>query len=184
MSDEEKYTVRSVLNDPSEETERVMRRKKPQKTPLEQAKKWATDYLKRPHSEKELRDKLREKGASEEDIETVTALCVDYGFVDDREYAGMIARHYAAMGYGAGRVRQELRKRGVPEPLWPDAFAEMPEANDTIDRLLRQKLRGRDASDRKERDKAAAFLYRRGFSWNDIHAALARYGADDDEYCE
>ena len=182
MSGEEKYTVRSVLNDPSEETERAMDGRKPQKTPLEQAKKWAADYLKRPHSEKELRTRLREKGVSEADIETVTALCIDYGFVNDAEYAGMIARHYAAMGCGPGRVRQELRRRGVPESLWEDALSELPEGTETIDRLLAQRLRGKDASDRKERDKAASFLYRKGYAWSDIRAALARYGADDDDY--
>lgn len=173
-----------MLNDPSEETERAMSRKKPRKTPLEQAKWWATEYLKRPHSEKELRAKLRDKGVSEADIETVTALCIDYGFVNDAEYAGMIARHYAAMGYGPGRVRQELRRRGVPEELWDAAMEELPEGTETIDRLLAQRLRGRDASDRKERDRAANALYRKGYSWSDIRSALARYGADDDEYCE
>ena len=184
MIGEDKYAVRSVLNDPAEETARAMGRKKPQKTPLEQAKKWATDYLKRPHSEKELRDKLREKGVSEADIETVTALCVDYGVVNDAEYAGMIARHYTAMGYGPGRIRQELKRRGVPPELWDAAFEELDEDTENIDRLLRQKLRGQDASDRKIRDRAASFLFRRGYSWNDIRAALARFGADDDEYCE
>lgn len=181
---DDKHFVRSVLNDPAEETERAMGRKKPAQTPLEQAKKWATDYLKRPHSEKELRDKLREKGASDEDIETVAALCVDYGFVNDAEYAGMIVRHYAAMGYGFGRIRQELKRRGVPEALWDEASEELPDGTETIDRLLRQKLRGKDVSDRRERDKAANFLFRRGFSWSDIRAALSRYGAEDDEYCE
>lgn len=178
---EDKYSVRSVLNDPAEETERAMGRKRPQRTPLEQAKKWANDYLKRPHSEKELRQKLREKGVSEADIETVTALCVDYGFVNDGEYAGMIVRHYSAMGYGPGRIRQELKRRGVPDELWDEALRELPESADAIDRLLAQRLRGKDASDRRERDKAANALYRKGYSWNDIRAALARYGADDYE---
>lgn len=179
----EKFTVRSVLNDPSEETERAMGRKKPPRTPLDQAKKWATEYLKRPHSEKELRDKLRDKGAAPEDIDTVCALCIDYGFVNDAEYAGMIVRHYAAMGYGPGRIRQEFKRRGVPPALWDAAMAEFPEGTDTIDRLLAQRLRGRDASDRKERDKAANALFRKGYSWGEIRAALARYGAEED-YCE
>lgn len=179
----DKYSVRSVLNDPSEENERAMGRKQPEKTPLEQAKKWANDYLKRPHSEKELRERLREKGASEPDIETVTALCLDYGFVNDAEYAGMIARHYANMGCGPGRVKQELRRRGIPESLWEAALEELPESTENIDRLLRQKLRAEDASDRKARDRAANFLFRRGYSWNEIRAALNRFGAEE-EYCE
>ncbi len=177
--DQFKFTVRSVMNDPAGELEPEKKRNKPQ-TPLEQAKKWATDYLKRPHSEKELRKKLAEKGCSEQDIDTVTALCVDYGFINDAEYAGMIARHYSAMGYGPGRVRTELNRRGVPKGLWDDALAEMPEDTDNIDRLLAAKLRGRDSKDRKERDKAAAALFRRGYSWDDIRAALNRYGADEE----
>ena len=109
-----KYTVRSVMNDPAGELEPP---KKAPQTPLERAKKLALEYLKRPHSEKELRDKLRQKGAAETDIETVTALCLDYGFVNDAEYAGMIVRRYAGMGYGPGRIRTELNRRGVPREL-------------------------------------------------------------------
>ena len=178
----EKYSVRSVLNDPSSETGQGSG-KKPKRTPLEQAKKWATDYLKRPHSENELRARLREKGAAEADIDTVCALCVDYGFVNDREYAGSIVRHYAAMGYGAGRVRQELRRRMVPEELWDEAMEQLPDGTETIDRLLARRLSGRDSGDRKERERAANALFRRGFPWEEIRAALARYGAEDDD-CE
>ena len=175
---EYKHTVRSVMNDPAGELEPP---KKTPQTPLDRAKKWALDYLKRPHSERELRDKLKEKGCAPEDIDTVTALCLDYGFVNDAEYAGMIVRHYAAMGYGPGRVRTELSRRGVPKELWDEALAELPEGTDTIDRLLAARLRGRDASDRKERDKAAAALFRRGFSWDEIRSAMRRYGANDEE---
>ncbi len=180
MDEQKKYTVRSVMNDPAGEMEPQKKRKKPD-DPLEQAKKWAVEYLKRPHSEKELRKKLAEKGCSQQDIDTVTALCLDYGFVNDAEYAGMICRHYAAMGYGPGRVRTELQRRGIPKDLWDDALAQMPRDTDTIDRLLAAKLRGRDPSDRKERDKAAAALFRKGYSWDDIRAALNRFGADTDE---
>ena len=175
---EYKHTVRSVMNDPAGELEPP---KKTPQSPLERAKKWAMDYLKRPHSEKELRDKLAQKGCSPEDIDTVAALCLDYGFVNDGEYAGMIARHYAAQGYGPGRVRTELRRRGVPPEYWDEALEELPGDTDAIDRLLAARLRGRDAADRKERDKAAAALFRRGFSWDEIRAAMRRYGAEDEE---
>ena len=181
--DGERYSVRSVLNDPTEEAERAMAKSR-RATPLEQTKKWAVDYLKRPHSEKEVRTKLREKGASEADIETVIALCLDYGFINDAEYAGMIVRHYAAGGYGPGRIRTELNRRGIPKELWDEALTEFPEGTETIDRLLAARLRGKDAYDRKERDKAANALFRKGYNWADIRAALARYGSDDDEYYE
>lgn len=171
---EEKYTVRSVLNDPAEETERAMGAAKAPAAPLDKAKKWAMDYLKRPHSEKELRDKLAQKGVAPADVETVVALCLDYGFLDDGEYAAMIVRHYAAGGYGPGRIRMELKKRGVPPECWADALEEFPEGHETIDRLLRSRLRGKDPEDRKERDKAANALFRKGYSWDDIRAAMER----------
>ena len=179
-ADRERFSVRSVRNDPAEETERDMGRKPSERTPLEQAKKWATDYLKRPHSEKEVRKKLREKGVSDADADTVVALCLDYGFINDAEYAGMIVRHYAAMGYGPGRIRTEFARRGIPKELWDDAMEEFPDDTETIDRLLAARLRGKDISDRKERDKAVNALFRKGYSWSDIRAALARYGAEDD----
>ena len=183
MSDNDRYAVRSVLNDPAEETERAMSRRKPALSSLDQAKNWAVEYLKRPHSEKEVRRKLRDRGCAEADIETVVALCIDYGFIDDGEYAGMIVRHYAAMGYGPGRVRTELDRRGIPRELWDGALAELPEDTAAIDRLLAARLRGKDASDRRERDKAANALFRKGYSWNDIRAALSRYGQDmEDTY--
>ncbi len=174
--EQQKYTVRSVMNDPAGELEPP---KKAPQSPLERAKKLALEYLKRPHSEKELRDKLRQKGVAEADIDTVTALCLDYGFVNDAEYAGMIARHYAAMGYGPGRVRTELNRRGVPRELWDDALAQLGQQDETIDRLLAARLRGKDPADRKERDKAAAALFRKGYGWDEIRAALRRNGFED-----
>ncbi len=47
----------------------------------------------------------------------------DLGAVDDAALCWGIARHYAAMGYGPGRVRQELQRRGCPRTCgttpWP-----------------------------------------------------------------
>ncbi len=174
-----RYAVRPASEEPASDGARPGREKQ-RLTPLEQAKKWAADYLARPHSEKEVRDKLREKGCAPEDIDTVCALCVDYGFIDDAEYAAMVVRHYAGRGYGPGRIRVELGRRGVGRELWDAALSELPEdGGETIDRLLAARLRGKDASDRRERDKAANALYRRGFSWDDIRAAMARYGREE-----
>ena len=150
-------------------------------TPLDQAKRWAAEYLKRPHSEKETRDRLREKNVAPHDIETVIALCLDYGFLNDADYAGMIVRHYAGRGYGPGRIRAELQRRGVPRALWAEALAGIGDQSDDIDRLLAMRMRGRDPADRKEREKAAAALVRRGWSWEEVRAALRRYGQSDDD---
>ena len=131
-------------------------------------------------SRRELADKLNRKGvapdAAEEAVEWLTSL----GAVDDAAYAGVIARHYAASGYGPGRVRQELQKRGVPRELWDDALAQLPDNADAIDRFLRKKLGGR-TPDRATLKKLSDALLRRGFSWSDIRPALNRLGEEIDE---
>ena len=171
------HTVRSVLNDSAGEVPAQKKKKTPD-DPLEAAKKYAVEYLKRPHSEKELRDKLTQKGCRPQDIEQAVALCTDYGFLNDADYAAMLVRHYGARGYGPGRIRQELYRRGVDKELWDDAFEELNDQEDTIDRMLASALRGRDVTDRKQRDKAANALFRRGFAWEEIRAAMARYTSE------
>lgn len=144
--------------------------------PLERTKKLAVDMLnRRALSEKELRDKLAAKDCAPEDIDAVAALCLDYGFLDDGQYACMLARYYGAKGYGPGRLRMELRRRGVAEEHWEAALDQLGCCDDTLDRLLAARLRGRDINDRKEIEKAGAALFRKGYSWDDIRAAVNRY---------
>ena len=128
----------------------------------------------RPMSRKELTDKLREKGESGEDAEAAADYLESVGYLDDARYAASLTRHYAQKGYGPGRVRQELYRRGVPKELWADALAELPEDAETIDALLERRLHGAEP-DRKELKRLTDMLARRGFSWGEIKSALQRY---------
>ena len=131
-------------------------------------------------SRKELADKLNRKGIAPDTAEEAVEWLTSLGAVDDAAYAGVIARHYAASGYGPGRVRQELQKRGVPRELWDDALSQLPDSADAIDRFLRKKLGGR-TPDRAMLKKLSDALLRRGFSWSDIRPALNRLGEEIDE---
>lgn len=131
-------------------------------------------------SKKEVQRRLTKKGATDQQAADTADWLENVGAVDDKAYAGVIARHYGALGYGAGRVRQELQHRGVPKDLWDDALAQLPPPAEAIDTLLRSKLRGA-APDKDQCRKLAAYLQRRGFSWNDIRPALNRLGQDIDE---
>ena len=133
----------------------------------------------RPMSAKELRDKLTEKGEEPTAAEAAVTWLCEQGFLDDARYAGMVVRHYAGKGYGAGRIRQELQRRGVPRELWDEALTELPESDDKLDRFIASRLK--DPSDRAQVQKVSAALYRRGFSWEEIRAALARFRADAGE---
>ena len=131
-------------------------------------------------SRKELTDKLSRKGIDPGTAVETADWLESLGAVDDAAYAGVIARHYAASGYGPGRVRQELQKRGVPRELWDDALSQLPDSADAIDRFLKKKLGGR-TPDRAALKKLSDALLRRGFSWSDIRPALNRLGEEIDE---
>jgi|GEM_PF-3034742 len=68
-------------------------------------------------SKKEVQRRLTKKGATEEQAADTADWLETLGAVDDEGYAGVIVRHYGAMGYGPGRVKQELHRRGVPREL-------------------------------------------------------------------
>ena len=130
-------------------------------------------------SEREMYDRLVEKGESEQNAAAAVAWLLDLHFLNDADYAAAVARHCAAKGYGERRVRDEFYKRKIPRELWDAAMEECPEEDDTLDRLLRARLRGADVSDRAALKRATDALARRGFGWDEIRAAVERYHADE-----
>lgn len=128
----------------------------------------------RPMSRGELADRLREKGESEEDVAEALDYLESLGYLDDGQYAAMVARHYSKKGYGPGRIRQELYKRRVPKELWQEALSELPVDSAAIDAIIDRRLHGAKP-DKKELKRLTDMLLRRGFSWGDVRKALESY---------
>ncbi len=144
------------------------------------AKNRALELLsRRPMSSRELRDKLVQKGESEERAEACVRWLRENRLLDDESYAADVARHCAAKGYGAGRIRQELFRRGVERELWDAALEEKPDNRDSLDRYIASHLR--DPKDRGQVRKVSAALYRRGWSWEEIRSALRRYSVETED---
>ena len=105
----------------------------------------------RPMSRKELVDKLtaRPRNREKEPLcgADTAGQAADWleglGYLNDKEYARMVAEHCAAKGYGSARAREELRRRGVPREHWDTALEGMDDPAEAIDAFLRKKLRGR-----------------------------------------
>ena len=133
----------------------------------------------RPMSEKELVDKLIRKGEDEEAARDCARWLREEGFLNDESYAAAVARHYAAKGYGPGRVRAELSRRGVDRELWDGTIEAMPENTEKLDRFIAARLT--DPEDREQIRKVSAALYRRGYSWEEIRSALGRFNAETEE---
>lgn len=125
-------------------------------------------------SRKEMTDRLVQKGESEEAAEDTADWLTAIGAVNDVEYASLIVRHYASRGYGKKRIVDELYRRGIDRELWDTALEALPETEDKVMRLLESKLGG-EKPDRAALKRATDALYRRGFSWEEIKTAVARY---------
>lgn len=147
------------------------------------ARERALEYLsRRPMSCAELKKKLIEKGEDEDVAEYCVGWLSEHGLIDDESYAAAVARHYAAKGYGPGRVRTELSRRGIARELWDGALDAMPENGDKLDRFISSRLH--DPDDRDEVRRVSQALFRRGYSWDEIRRALERHRAGADDFYE
>ena len=132
---------------------------------------------KRAMSRRDLERKLQNRGASETEARYAAEWMEAIGAINDADYAAVLARHCADLGYGPQRVREKLYEKGVPRELWDDALDTLPDSAGQIDAFLERKLRGR-VPDQREKKRLCDALLRRGFSWGDIRAAWSRLGAE------
>lgn len=127
-------------------------------------------------STKMLRDKLLEKGHEDMAADYAVAWLTERGLLSDETFADSVVRTYQARGCGPMRIRQELTRRGVSRETADAALEGFSADQAQLTALLDKRLKG-NLSDRKEIDKAVAFLQRRGFAWQDIRDALTAYEA-------
>jgi regulatory protein len=134
----------------------------------------------RPISEGELKTKLVMKGESPEHAAAAAERLVNAGAVDDAACAESIVRRCAAKGYGPAEVKRRLASAKIPRELWDEAMEGLGDQSETLDRLLRARIR---TGDRQELSRAGEYLARRGFGWDDIRSALRRFGeiSEDEE---
>lgn len=94
-----------------------------------------------------LNRKIRERGwddtANAADIETLVADFVRLGYVDDAAYAASRARSLTQRGYGARRVNEDLRAKGISETDAVDAREESESSRwQSAERFARRKRIG------------------------------------------
>jgi len=77
---------------------------------------------------KELTDHLVSKGYEREEASKVASEFRDLGYIDEERYAGLFAAHGERKGWGSGRIRMELTRRGVDPETARLAIAEALES--------------------------------------------------------
>lgn len=102
------------------------------------------------------------------------------GAINDADYAAVLARHCADLGYGPQRCGKSSMKKASPGSCGTTPLDALPDSTGQIDAFLERKLRGR-VPDQREKKRLCDALLRRGFSWGDVKSAWNRYGSEVEE---
>lgn len=124
-----------------------------------------------------LEKRLTDKGALAEDAQDTVQWLDELHLLDDAAVAEQLVQSAARKGYGRRRIENILYEKRIPHEYWEDALAAIPAMDGALDTYLHRALDGRNVDDKLLKRTTDALL-RRGHSWSDIRAALARYRAD------
>ena len=137
------------------------------------AKKKAYDYLgRRAHSKAELLQKLRRSEKTRDGAKAALAELESFGYLDDSQYAEMMAKHLSAKGYGEKKIRYELKAKGVEDEIVEQIVADIPENTyEKIQKILEKKY-PQGISNEKEKRRAVNLLVRYGYTLQEIFKVL------------
>ena len=129
----------------------------------------------RDHSEKEIINKLMQKGHKHEYAVSACEQLRDYGYINDERFAENYARNLVERkGMSIRGIKNELFRKGISREI-----ADIVTENLDIDPILRiidllNSKYSRYLSDEKGIRKTVASLQRLGYRWSDINSALRR----------
>ncbi len=138
-------------------------------------------------TEKELRDKFKEKGYDENSIEDEIEFLKNYGYINDTRYAQHFTHDAINLKkWGKIRIRTELLRKGVDretvDNTIEDAFFEVED--DLVLSQMRSRFKNSDFSNIKERTRIFNFFMRRGFTSDEIKGAMNKMCSFDDIICD
>lgn len=141
----------------------------------------------RPQTEAELRDKLRGREVPDEVADEALTKARALGAVDDRAFAlAWVQDRGHVRGFGESRLRQELRRRRVPEEILEEALAclEDRDEEEAALALARRRAQQMPASLPPETvaRRVMGFLVRRGYGPGVAQRAVRRATALDREW--
>jgi regulatory protein len=129
----------------------------------------------REHTRQELESKLSPHAGSSEDLKGLLSGLKQKNQLSEERFAEERARRLSRK-YGAARIRQDLKAKGVSEELisrFSSSEDEMQRAKEILERKYRT-----PAATREEKAKRMRFLQSRGFSSEIIFKLLSARGAD------
>ena len=136
--------------------------------------------VRREHSRQELAQKLAKYAETAEEIEIVLDELAKRGMLSDARFAEM-RTHILAKKFGASRIAQDLRARGVSDELADKAVDSTRSSEIERARAAWTKRFRAPPANALEKAKQMRFLQGRGFSFDTIRAVVpAKFSAAGD----
>lgn len=130
----------------------------------------------RAHSKKELEDKITRSEFDREAARRAVEYMEELGLVDDEQYARRYAQElFTRKKFGARRVKQELRQKGIADDLIEAVLEEFSMDRDETAEQIRAILERKYPAawtDEKARRRAVAALQRYGYGFEEIFSVL------------
>ena len=135
----------------------------------------------RPHSEAELRDKLRRQGFGHILIDDVLGRMRELGYVNDAAFAQFWTEtRQAAAPRSRRMLRWELARKGINSEI-TTTVVEPLDDGDSAYRIGMRRARALDRGDEAAyRRRLTSFLQRRGFGWEITRRAIDRCWTGDE----
>lgn len=131
----------------------------------------------RAHTEYQIREKLRQGLYPEEAIDEAVEYVKSYHYIDDRRYAKDYIVYYSE-SRSRGRIERDLFQKGINKELIRTVYEEdlsgenLPDEVPLMEKWLEKKSYDKETADYREKQKMGAFLYRKGFSLDNIEKIL------------
>jgi regulatory protein len=126
----------------------------------------------------EVKDKLRDWGASESVGEKILGMLVREDFIDEARFARIFAgSKFRNNRWGRTKITYELRMRKIPDALIASALEEIGEedSEQALVDLLKKKLKEiKDPDPFRKKQKLMAFAVRKGFTYDQARQAANR----------
>lgn len=129
--------------------------------------------MRREHSRRELRGKLVAAGHEAEAVDRLLAQLEQERLLSDDRFAEAYIRYRSERGYGPMRIKAELRERGIDDSLGNEQLrAAEVDWFELAEHVRHKRFGSGSPRDFKERARQMRFLQYRGFTSEQIQAAL------------
>jgi len=145
----------------------------------EKCRNYACKLLKyRSRSEKEIREKLKQKKFSESTITDTLCWLKEKKYLDDRKFAQEWRESRKRKGYSEKYIRWELKQKGILTEIVNSDFDEQEELlpdKEVAKKLVEKKIKQyKNLEPEKRKQRIQNLLLRRGFSWEIIEEILKK----------